>query len=280
MEGPLVSTEWLTARLDDPDVIVVDASWFMPAEGRSGHEEYLQAHIPGAIFFDIDALADRRTDLPHMLPGAEQFARQAGALGLRRDATIVVYDTFGIRAAARVWWTLRVFEFADVRVLDGGLRAWLAEARPTETGEITLPAAELEPRFDAALVADRDAVGRHLADGTAALVDARPAARFTGEVPEPRPGLRSGHMPGAHSLPFDRLLNPDGRMKPPAEIRATFETVGVDLDRPVVTTCGSGVTASVLALGLASAGLTRAKVYDGSWSEWGGRADTAIVTGP
>lgn len=280
MEGPLVSTEWLAAQLGDPDVIVVDASWFLPAEGRSGREEHLQAHIPGAIFFDIDALSDRETDLPHMLPSPEQFAKEAGDLGLRREATIVVYDSFGIRAAARAWWTLRVFEFADVRVLDGGLRAWLAEGRPTEAGAVALPATALDPRFDAALVADLTEVTQRLQDGTAAVVDARPAARFSGDAPEPRAGLRGGHMPGACSLPFDGLLDSNGRMKPPAEVRAAFEAAGVNLDRPVVATCGSGVTASVLALGLAWAGLTRAKVYDGSWSEWGARADTAIVTGP
>jgi thiosulfate/3-mercaptopyruvate sulfurtransferase len=274
--GPLVSPSWLAERPGDSALIVVDASWFLPTEGRSGRDEYLQAHIPGAVFFDIDEIADPASDLPHMLPSPEAFARAAGELGLRREASVVVYDSWGIRSAARVWWTLRVFEFPKVFVLDGGLPAWLAQGGATEAGATRPAPAPLEPRFDAGLVADFDTVRAELAAGGARVVDARPTPRFAGEAPEPRPGLRAGHMPGAFNLPFDRLLTPERRMRPAPEIRAAFAAAGVDLARPVVATCGSGVTASVLALGLAEAGLPRARVYDGSWAEWGRRPEAPV----
>ena len=280
MNDPLVSTAWLGERLGRADVQIVDASWWMPAEGRSGLADYLEAHIPGAVFFDIDAIADRSTDLPHMLPSPEVFAQAAGALGLRRDATIVAYDTFGVRAAARVWWTLRTMGFEQVFVLDGGFRAWRAEGLPVGAGEHALPASTVTPDFRPELVRSLDQVAAIIGSGDTQIVDARGAARFRAEVPEPRAGLRSGHMPGAGNVPFDSLLNPDGRMKPAPEIAAAFTAAGVDLRRPIVTTCGSGVTASVLALALARLGRDDVAVYDGSWTEWGGRADTAVVTGP
>ena len=278
MTDPLVSTDWLAANLGE--VQVVDATWFMPGEGREGHADYLAAHIPGSIFFDIDAIADKTVDLPHMLPTAETFAEAAGALGLSRDATIVAYDSFGIRSAARVWWTLRVMGFARVFVLDGGFKRWLAEGRATEAGQAALPPTTLTPSLNAKLVRDIGAV-RNLLDSKAAqLVDARGAARFRGEVPEPRAGLRSGHMPGARNTPFDSLLNADGTMKSAGELKALFAAAKVNLGEPIVTTCGSGVTASVVALALARLGREDVAVYDGSWTEWGGRSDTPIVTGP
>ncbi|MDO8378998.1 3-mercaptopyruvate sulfurtransferase [Phenylobacterium sp.] len=278
MTDPLVSTDWLAAHLGE--VQLVDATWFMPGEGREGHADYLAAHIPGAVFFDIDAVADRTVDLPHMLPTAEDFAEAAGALGLSRDATIVAYDSFGIRSAARVWWTLRVMGFAKVFVLDGGLKKWLAEGRPTEAGQAALPATTLAPSLDAGLVRDLGAVKNLLTSKAAQLVDARGAARFRGEAPEPRAGLRSGHMPGACNTPFDSLLNTDGTMKSAEDLKALFRAAKVDLTAPIVTTCGSGVTASVVALALARLGRQDVAVYDGSWTEWGGRPDTAVVTGP
>ncbi len=280
MADPLVSAAWLAERLGRPDVQILDGSWFMPAEGRSGHAEYLEAHIPGAVFFDIDANADRTVDLPHMLPTPEAFAGMAGRLGLSRDVTVVAYDSFGIRAAARVWWTLRVMGFPEVRVLDGGLKAWRAAGLPLEAGEVTPAPTTLEPLYDDELVRDVTDVRAILDDRSAQMVDARGAARFRGEAPEPRAGLKSGHMPGARNVPFDTLLAADGTMKPAAEVAALFEAASVDLDKPVVTTCGSGVTASVLALGLARIGRERTPVYDGSWSEWGGLPDAPIVTGP
>lgn len=275
MRDLLVSPAWLEARLGE--VQVVDAAWYMPADPRNGKQDHVEGHIAGAIFFDIDAIADHTSGLPHMLPAPEDFARRAGALGLRRDTTVVVYDQ-DLFSAPRVWWTLRIMGFPDVRVLDGGLKAWRVEGRPLVATPDHLPPSQLEPIFDAALVRDLDAVAATLKAGDAQVIDARPAARFTGEAPEPREGLRGGHMPGALSLPFASLIE-DGRLKPENELRAAFAAAGVDLDRPIVTTCGSGVSAAVLALAFATLGRDDVAVYDGSWTEWGGRADTAVVTG-
>ena len=279
MSDPIVSTAWLAERLGRTDVRILDGSWWMPAENRDPRAEYLEAHIPGAVFFDIDAIADHTVDLPHMLPMPEAFAQAAGQLGLSRDATIVAYDTYGVRAAARVWWTLKTMGFSDVFVLDGGLRAWRAEGRPVDSGDVVPPPTTVTPAFHPELVRSLGEVRAILEAGTAQVVDARGGARFRAEAPEPRAGLRSGHMPGASNLPFDTLLDPDGRLKPATDIAALFETAGVDLARPIVTTCGSGITASVLALALARLGRGDVAVYDGSWTEWGGRADTPVVTG-
>lgn len=276
---PVVSTAWLANRLRAPDVRVVDGSWHLPAEGRNGRAEYLQAHIPGAVFFDIDAIADQSTELPHMLPSPEAFARAAGELGLPREADIIVYDTTGIRSAARVWWTLRAMGYPLVHVLDGGLRKWMAEGRPIEPGEVYPRAVTVEPKFDADLVRGLDEVREILASGSARMVDARSIARFLGEAPEPRAGLRGGHMPGAANLPWEQVIAEDGTLRGEKELKAVFKGVGVDLRKPIVTTCGSGVTASVLALALARLGLDRTAVYDGSWTEWGGRPDTEVATG-
>lgn len=280
MAGPLVSTAWLAERLGGSEVQVLDATWFMPGDPRSGAASFREAHIPGAVFFDIDALSDHTTNLPHMLPSPQAFADAAGALGLRRETTVVVYDGQGIFSAPRVWWTLRAMGFPDVRVLDGGLKAWLAEGRPTESGDAAPTATIVTPAFDADLVRDVTAVSDNLAKGDAQIVDARPGPRFRGEAPEPRAGLRSGHMPGARNLAWSALVSDDGTFESPDAVRAAFEGAGVDLTRPVVTTCGSGVTAAVLALGLATLGQDRTPVYDGSWAEWGMPGDTLVVTGP
>jgi thiosulfate/3-mercaptopyruvate sulfurtransferase len=276
---PLVSGAWLAEHLTDPDVQIVDATWYMPGEGKQGRANYEAGHIPGAVFFDIDEIADPQTGLPHMLPSPEAFAQAAGALGLRRDETVVVYDTHGIFSAPRVWWTLRVMGFPKVFVLDGGLPRWRAEGHPFPTGAGAPAETTVDPAFRSELVKDRRAVSAALRDGAAQVVDARPAARFRGEAPEPRAGLRGGHMPGACNLPFGDLVNADGTLKAAAELRRLFEAAGVDLSRPIVTTCGSGVSASVLALALARLGREDVAVYDGSWTEWGGLADTPIVTG-
>lgn len=277
MDDPVVSTAWLAERLGS--VRVVDGSWHMPAEARNGAAEYLQRHIPGAVFFDIDHVADHDTDLPHMLPTPEAFAQAAGALGLSREADIVVYDVHGIRSAARVWWTLRVMGYDKVHVLDGGLRKWLAEGRPVEAGDVVPQPVTVAPRFEAELVRNAQDVQAILQSDAARMLDARSAARFRGEAPEPRAGLRSGHMPGAANLPWEQVIAEDGTLRPSEELKSVFDRVGVDLAKPIVTTCGSGVTASVLALALARLGICAA-VYDGSWSEWGGLADAPIVTGP
>jgi thiosulfate/3-mercaptopyruvate sulfurtransferase len=279
MTDPLVSTAWLAERLGQ--VSILDGSWWMPAEARSGRDEYLKAHIPGAVFFDIDAIADHTVDLPHMLPKPEAFAEAAGKLGLSRDRTIVAYDTFGVRAAARVWWTLRVMGFDKVFVLDGGLRSWTAEGRPVEAGDVVPAPTTVTPDFRPDLVRSVDDVRAILASGSAQMVDARGGARFRGEVPEPRAGLRAGHMPGARNVAFDSLLDADGRLKPAAELAPLFDAAKVDLAQPIVTTCGSGITASVVALALARLGRGSVPVYDGSWTEWGGDLpDTPVVTGP
>ncbi|MGH6908672.1 MAG: 3-mercaptopyruvate sulfurtransferase [Phenylobacterium sp.] len=279
MSDPLVSTAWLAERLGRDDVRILDGSWWMPAENRHPHAEYLEAHIPGAVFFDIDTIADRSVDLPHMLPTSEAFAQAAGRLGLSREATIVAYDTFGVRAAARVWWTLKVMGFSNVFVLDGGLRAWRGEGRAVESGEVTPTPTPVTAAFHTELVRSLQDVRDIVGSGAAQIVDARSGPRFRAEVPEPRAGLRAGHMPGALNLPFDGLLEPDGRMKPLPAIRSAFEAASVDLSRPIVTTCGSGITASVLALALARLGREDVAVYDGSWTEWGGLTDTPVVTG-
>jgi thiosulfate/3-mercaptopyruvate sulfurtransferase len=273
---PLVSTEWLAQRLGE--LQVVDATWFMPGDGI-GQDSYDAGHIRGAVFFDIDEVSDHASDLPHMLPDADAFAKAAGGLGLRREATIVVYDAHGLFSAPRVWWTLRTMGFPSVFVLDGGLKKWRAEGRPVETKAARPASTMLESVFDPTLVRDRYAVQNLLERREAQLVDARAAGRFLGEVPEPRAGLRSGHMPGACNVPWGGLINPDGTMKDAASLKAAFEGAGVDLAKPIVTTCGSGVSAALLALALARLGRDDVPVYDGSWTEWGGLPDTPVVTG-
>ncbi len=279
MSDPLVNTAWLAERIGSSEIAIVDATWFMPGEGKLGRDAYAAGHIPGAVFFDIDEIADRSTDLPHMLPAPDAFAEAAGALGLRRDLIIVVYDGQGIFSAPRVWWTLRIMGFPEVFVLDGGLRKWRAEGRPLETALASPQPTTIEPAFDPSLVRDLDAMRATLAAHDAQVIDARPGPRFRGEVPEPRAGLRGGHMPGALSVAWSGLIEADGTMKSAADLRVAFQAAGTDLDGPIVTTCGSGVSASLLALALARLGREDVAVYDGSWTEWAGRADTPIVTG-
>mgnify|MGYP000380286014 CR=1 FL=1 len=277
----LVSTEWLAENLLAPGVHVIDATFFLPTQGRDAKAEYAAAHIPGAVFFDIDDIADSSTDLPHMLPSADKFSAKVGALGIANGDYVVAYDANGgALAAVRAWWMFRVFGHDKVAVLNGGLPKWRAEGRPLTAEATPLRDRHLTvtPRRDMAV--DATEVARAVKLGTHAIVDARATARFEGGAPEPRAGLRSGHVPGSRNLFFRDLLRPDGTMRDEAGIRAAFAGAGVDLDRPVITTCGSGVTAAVLSLALERIGKTDHQLYDGSWSEWGMFPDLPVETGP
>jgi thiosulfate/3-mercaptopyruvate sulfurtransferase len=278
--GHLVSTAWLVEHLDDPGLVVLDASWHMPADNRDAKAEHVAGHIPGAVFFDIDAIADHTTDLPHMLPESHDFATAVRRLGVEPSSLIVVYDVVGIMSAPRAWWSFRAMGHDRVFVLDGGLKKWIAEGHPVETGWREPPHGEFKAHPRPELVAGLAKVRAAVADHALQLVDARSAARFTGEAPEPRAALRRGHMPGARNVPWSTLVRPDGALAAAPELKAAFEAAGVDLKGPVVTTCGSGITASLLALALAELGREDVAVYDGSWSEWGSREDTPVATGP
>jgi len=274
----IVTTEWLAKHLSDPDLRVVDGTWHMPHLKRDPRAEFEAAHVPGAVFFDIDATADRTTTLPHMLPTAEQFGAAVGALGIGNGDRVVVYDVRGVVSAARVWWTFRAFGHDAIAVLDGGLRAWRAEGRPVESGPGRPTPRPFTARRRPELVRDVEAMRANIGTRAAQVLDARSAGRFAGTEPEPRAGLRGGHIPGSLNLPYETLYRPDGTLKPPDELRGIVTAAGIDLGRPVVTTCGSGVTASVLALALYLIGRHDVAVYDGSWSEWGSRSDTPVET--
>lgn len=277
---PVVSAAWLAERLDAPDLRIIDATWFLPGDERDAKALYAERRIPGAIYFDIDEIADAESNLPHMLPSAEKFASRMKKAGIGDGCRVVVYDAQGLFSAARVWWTFRVMGHEDVAVLDGGFPAWERGGYPIETGP---PQTRTERHFTARvrsdLVRDLAEVRRAIEGGGCTILDARPAPRFRGEAPEPRAGLRSGHMPGAKSVPSSALVNENGSLRSTEELRRIFADAGAAPSQPAICTCGSGVTAAIIALALARLGRWDASIYDGAWAEWGARDDTPVTTG-
>ena len=277
--SPLVSTEWLAAHHGAPDVVVLDATLYLPNEGKDARAEFAAAHIPGAHFFDINEVADQDTDLPHMVPTAGRFAKLMGALGIGNETLCVFYDQRGIFSAARGWWLMGLFGHDRAVVLNGGRPAWRSEGRATESGAAAVPTPKtFRPNFRAARVRGIGDMLANVDSDKELVLDARAAGRFNASVPEPRAGMRGGHIPGAKNLPFTELLTSDGMMKNPGFLLKQLEAAGADGSRPMVTSCGSGVTATVITLAMAHAGLPVGAVYDGSWSEWGGRPDTPVET--
>ena len=281
MDDPktLVSTSWLAAHLADPDLRVLDASWYLPDMGRDARAEYGAAHIPGARFFDIDEISDQRSALPHMAPPPEKFISRMRAMGVGDGHQVVIYDGYGLLSAARVWWLFRLMGKADVAVLDGGFPKWQAEGRVVEDMPPVMRDRHMTVQRQAGLVKDVTQVAHASKLGEAEIIDARSAARFKGEAAEPRLGLRSGHIPGAKNVPYGTLLNTDGTMKPMADLKAVFHTAGVDLAKPAITSCGSGITAAVLSLALERIGHRNHALYDGSWAEWGMYDDLQVAKG-
>jgi thiosulfate/3-mercaptopyruvate sulfurtransferase len=277
----LVSTEWLEARLGGPGLRVVDGSWYLPGRGRDAAAEYAAGHIPGAVFFDLDASSDPASPLPHMLPDADHFARRMAELGLSDGDDLVVYDGSGVNLSApRVWWTFRTFGHERAAVLDGGMPRWRREGRPVEAGVVSLPAGRFTARLDRARLRDLAAVRANLGSGAEQVVDMRSAGRFAGAEPEPRAGLRGGHIPGSLNLPFNELVSADGTLLPLSELRHRITLAGVDPARALIATCGSGTSACALIHALHVLGYDQAALYDGAWTEWGGREDTPVATGP
>ena len=275
--GPLVTTDWLAGELGKADLIVFDATKYLPNENRDGRAEFLTAHIPGARYFDIDEVADQDTDLPHMVPTPGRFAKLLGGMGVSNASRVVFYDQKGLASAARGWWLMSLYGHDNAAVLDGGLPKWVREQRPTQSGQPAPPMPSVfRPDFRPTRLRGVGDLIRNVANQSELVLDARAAGRFIGATPEPRAGMRSGHIPGSANVPYTDLLNADGTFKSASEVKARFVAAGVDGARPLVTSCGSGVTACILTLGLRLSGLPEGAVYDGSWTEWGGRSDTPV----
>lgn len=281
MSDPLVSTEWLAAHINDADVKVVDATFKLPGVLPLPKDDYLAGHIPSAVFFDVDAVSDHSNPLPHMFPSAEQFGRDVGGLGISNAGTVVVYDSGGWVAAPRAWWMFLSYGHDKIRVLNGGLKKWRAEGRPVQSGEVKPKSATFKATFDAKRVRSMREMVANVASKGEQVIDARAAERFEGRAAEPRPGIRSGHIPGSRNVPYNQLFDPaTGAMKPLDDLRKAFTAAGVTLDAPIVTSCGSGVSAGVLTLALYRLGVEKSALYDGSWSEWGQAGGPPIATGP
>jgi thiosulfate/3-mercaptopyruvate sulfurtransferase len=279
-DDPLVSTDWLAAHIDDPKVKIIDASFKLPGVLPLPVEDYRAAHLPGAVFFDVDHIADRSDPRPHMFPNAEQFARDVAALGISSGDTVVAYDAGGWVAAPRAWWMFLSFGHFDVKVLDGGLKKWLREGRPTHSGKVAPKPGKFQARLDPSFVRSQQQLVGNLETHAEQLIDARPRARFEGSVAEPRPGLRPGHIPGSRNVPYAELFDADtGAMKSLDDLRQAFKSAGVDMAKPIVTTCGSGVSALVVTLALYRLGVRGSALYDGSWSEWGLPDGPPVATG-
>jgi thiosulfate/3-mercaptopyruvate sulfurtransferase len=277
--GPLVTTQWLADEIGKPDLVIFDATKYLPNEDKDGRAEFLKAHIPGARYFDIDEVADPDTDLPHMVPSPGRFGKLMGAMGISNASRVVFYDQKGLASAARGWWLMGLFGHDQAAVLDGGLPKWIREARKIESGSPSAPSpVSFLPEFRAIRLRGVGDVMRNVASQAELVLDARAAGRFTGATPEPRAGMRSGHIPGSENVPYTELLNADGTFRSIGDLKARFSKAGVDGSLPVITSCGSGVTACILTLGLRLAGLPEGAVYDGSWTEWGGRSDTPVET--
>jgi thiosulfate/3-mercaptopyruvate sulfurtransferase len=277
--GPLVTTQWLADEIGKPDLAIFDATKYLPNEDKDGRTEFLKAHIPGARYFDIDEVADPDTDLPHMVPSPGRFGKLMGAMGISNSSRLVFYDQKGLASSARGWWLMGLFGHDQAAVLDGGLPKWIREGRATEAGSPSVPTpTSFLPEYRATRLRGVGDVMRNVASQSELVLDARAAGRFTGATPEPRAGMRSGHIPGSENVPYTDLLNADGTFRSNTELKARFTKAGVDGSLPVITSCGSGVTACILTLGLRLAGLPEGAVYDGSWTEWGGRSDTPVET--
>jgi thiosulfate/3-mercaptopyruvate sulfurtransferase len=276
--SPFVSTDWLAAHLNDPDVTLIDASWYLPTMNRDGEREFADGHIPNAQHFNIDTVADHSTNLPHMLPTPEEFARIVGTMGISHTDHIVIYDGAGLFAAARVWWTFRVMGADHVSILEGGAPKWKSEGRAWTSATLKRTPKLFKPTFNTSAVADLTQIKTTLHDHSAQIVDARPADRFKGDAPEPRPGLKSGHMPGSFNVPFSEVVK-NGALLDKASLHTAFQKAGVDLSKPIITSCGSGVSAAILALALETLGAPAQALYDGSWAEWGGRDECEVAKG-